>query len=198
LQSNEIENGNIVNQWAALNRLLYIYKAVGAALALVCVLLTGLCMILANNNPVVAVVNDGDYLMLQGRRKSVDLNEANISRFVEQYVRTSREWKTLEPEKIAQSVAPFVTDGFRSKVLEVLRLKKTKEFADKEVRQDVSGLSVKVTNDKTVAVFDVVLRVNGIPLIVPTQIGFDLARGPSTQVNPLGLYVNGETLHEGK
>jgi hypothetical protein len=187
-----------MNQWAELNRLLFIYKLIGAVLACFCVLLVILCFVLSSRNPIVAVATDNDYFYFSGKKSAVDLNESNIKRFIEKYVRGFYEWKTLEPEKIAQEIAPLVTDGFKDKALFSLKEKKEKVFTGKTLRQDVSGLSVEVTKDSTTAVFDVILKVDGIPLVVPTQILFQLVKGGVNDWNPLGLYVNGTTVHEGK
>ncbi len=198
MQPKETTESNVLNQWSALNRLLFIYKAAGAALTVVCVLLTCLCMMMASRKPIVAMATGDDYFYFQGHRANVELNETGIKRFIEKYVKLSYQWSTLEPEKITQEIAPLVTDGFKAKEFSLLKQRKEKQFLGKAIRQDVSGLSIQVTKDATVAIFDVVLHVDGIPLIVPTQVSFELARGSTTEWNPLGLYINGETLHEGK
>jgi hypothetical protein len=79
-----------------------------------------------------------------------------------------------------------------------LKLRKEKEFFGKKIQQAVAGISVQVTKESTIAVFDVVLRVNNIPLIVPTQVALYLVKGVPTEWNPMGLYVNNITTHEGR
>jgi len=198
LQSKVNEENKPMDQWSALNRILFIYKAAGASLAALCLMLGILAIVLAGRKPIVAVVSEGDSLYLFGHRADVPLNEANIKRFVERYVKLAYEWEVLNPEKITQDISPLVTDDFRVNKLAFLKNRKEKDFAGKTIAQDVSGLKVQVTKESTIAVFDVVLRVEGIPLIVPTQVSFQLTRGNQTQWNPVGLYINGETLHEGK
>ena len=198
MQSTEVKESNLVNQWTTLNRILFIYKAAGATLAVLCLFLGILAIVLANRSPIVAVATENDYLFFQSRRSKLDLNEANIKRFIERYVKLYYEWEVLEPEKIAQNIGPLVTDGFRAKAYELLKLRRDKEFVGKTLRQNVSGISIQVTKEDTIAVFDVVMRVEGIPLIVPTQLAFQLVKGNQTEWNPLGLYINGATMHEGK
>ena len=62
----------------------------------------------------------------------------------------------------------------------------------------MAGISVQVTKESTIAIFDVVLRVDDIPLIVPTQVALQLVKGVPTEWNPMGLYVNNITIHEGR
>jgi hypothetical protein len=175
-----------------------VYKAAGASLAGLCLILGILAVVLADRKPVVAVMNDSDYVYVMGHRADVPLSEASIKRFIERYVKLAYEWDVLNPEKITQNISPLVTDDFRANQLSFLKTRKEKDFAGKTIRQDVSGLNVQVTKESTIAIFDVVLRVDGIPLIVPTQVSFLLTKGNQTEWNPIGLYINGETLHEGK
>lgn len=171
---------------------------VGAALALVCLVLAVLAIMLVNRKPIVVLITESDRLYLMGKPAMANLTEGNIRSFTEQFVKSYYEWNALEPEKIAQGVTPWVTDGFRAKALSLLKDRKEKEFAGKAIRQNVSSLSVEVTKDSTIALFDVVLRVDGIPLIVPTQVSLQLVKGSPTEWNPMGLYINGATVHEGK
>ncbi len=198
MPSNEIKESNVHNQWTWINRMLFIYKAAGAGLAIVCLMLVCLALVLSSRKPIVALNTGEEVLYFPGQKMNVDLNEAAIERFIKRYVKMAYEWEVLDPDKITRQLAPLVTDGFREKEFLLLRQRKEKEFVGKTVRQNVSGLTVQVTKDSTIALFDVVLRVDGIPLIVPTQISFELVRGPTTEWNPIGLYINGETLHEGK
>lgn len=198
MQKKEIEESKVINQWNVLNRMLFIYKAVGAALALVCLCLVILALVLTNRNPIVAINAGGETLYYSGQKMNVDLNEATIKRFIERYIRLGYEWDTLNPEKITQQIAPLVTEGFREKEFFVLKQRKEKEFIGKSIKQDIAGLSVQVTKESTIAIFDVVLRIDGVPLIVPTQVSFELVKGNTTEWNPVGLYINGETFHEVK
>lgn len=177
---------------------MFIYKACGAVLAVLCLVLGILALVLSGRKPIVVVTSNDDHIYLQGEKKSIDISESDIRRFIEKYVKLYYEWPVLEPDKITQKLAPFVTDGFKSRALEFLKERKEKDFGGKSIRQDVSGLSVNVTKDSTIAIFDVVLRVDGIPLVVPTQMAFQLNKGAATEWNPIGLYVNSATVHEGK
>ncbi len=193
-----IENGKPINQWVALNRILFLYKVGGAAVAGLCALLVILCLTLSNRNPIVAIQQGADYTFVQGTRRPVPLGEDNIKRFVEEYVGLAYQWDTLDPNHIGEDIAPLVTDNFRAQEIAELSQEKDKDFMGKKVKQSVAGLGIQITKDSTVATFDVVLRVDNVPLVVPTQVSFQLVQGDRTQWNPLGLYVAGEIVYQGK
>ena len=192
------EENRPVNQWAEMNRLLFIYKIASAGNSILCALLVILCFVLSSRDPIVAIAASDDYLLVNGKRTSLELNEANIRRFIERFVKGYYVWKTLNPEEITRQIEPIATEGFREKIFTSLKERKEKVFPGKKVSQDIAGLQVEVTEENTTATFDVVLRVDGLPLIVPTQIRFQLVKAPATDWNPIGLFVNGATVHEGK
>jgi hypothetical protein len=198
LELNKTADSFSVNQWTALNRFLFIYKAVGVAIAVLCLILGAVCIILSNKSPVVVLASENEFFYFQGRHSQVDLNEGDIKRFVEKFVTRYYNWRELNPEQIIKNIGPLATDGFKDNTLANMKLRKEKEFLGKKVQQSVAGISVQITKESTIAIFDVVLRVEGIPLIVPTQVAFQLVKGAQTEWNPMGLYVNSLTMHEGK
>ncbi len=198
MELNKTADSFSVNQWTALNRFLFIYKAVGVAIAVLCLILGAVCIILSNKSPVVVLASENEFFYFQGRHSQVDLNEGDIKRFVEKFVTRYYNWRELNPEQIIKNIGPLATDGFKDNTLANMKLRKEKEFLGKKVQQSVAGISVQITKESTIAIFDVVLRVEGIPLIVPTQVAFQLVKGAQTEWNPMGLYVNSLTMHEGK
>lgn len=186
------------NQLIALNHFLYIYKIIGMGLIILCLILGGAYIRLANQNPIVVLARDNEFTYYQGQRLKVPLNELNIKHFVEKFVERYYNWDDLNPEIIFKNVEPFITDGLKENTLLNLRNRKEKDFLGKKLQQAVAGLSVQVTKDSTIAVFDVVLRVDSIPLVVPTQVLLQLVKGIQTDWNPMGLYVNNITIHEGR
>ncbi len=193
-----MESSFSANQWVTLNRFLFIYKAVGVAVAGLCLILGVVCIFLANKSPVVILASENEYLYFQGRHSQVNLTETDIKRFVERFVTKYYNWHELNPDLIIKNIEPLATDGFKENTLANLKQRKEKEFLGKKIQQSVAGVSVQITKESTIAVFDVVLRVEGLPLIVPTQVAFQLIKGAQTEWNPMGLYVNSLNMHEGK
>lgn len=187
-----------MNQWTALNKFLFLYKACGLGLLVVCLIISGLCISLANKDPIVILSSDNDFFYFQGQHTNVNLTETDIKRFTESFVKRFYNWQELEPETILKNVGPLVTDGFKENTLLNMKNRKEKEFSGKKIQQSATGVIVQVNKDSTLATFDVILRVDGIPLIVPTQIALSLVRGAKTEWNPMGLYVNSLTQFDRK
>lgn len=187
-----------VSQWVALNRFLFIYKAVGAALACLCLILGIVCIMQTTKSPVVILASENEFFYFQSKHGKIELKESDIQKFVERFVTRYYNWTELNPEKIIQNIGPLATDGFKENTFSNLKLRKEKDFIGKKIQQSVAGVTVQINKESTIASFDVVLRIDGIPLIVPTQVAFTLVRGNQTEWNPMGLYVNTLTTHEGK
>ena len=198
MEPNKSEASFSVNQLVALNRFLYLYKGIGIAVTALCLVLGFACITLANKNPIVIVADNNEFSYYQGRHTQVELNENNIKHFVEKFVTKYYNWNELNPEEIFKNIEPFITDGLKENTLTNFKTRKEKEFFGKKIKQEVAGISVQVTKESTIAIFDVVLRVDDIPLIVPTQVALQLVKGVPTEWNPMGLYVNNITIHEGR
>jgi hypothetical protein len=186
-----------VNQWMALNHVLFIYKAIGLGLVGLVLVLGVLCFYVSDRTPLVVKEQCGETQHLVGARKDVPINEEHIKSFVKSYVRLRYIWEEVNLKKTLLDIRPFVTSGFSKKTGLELKNFMSDEFKDKKLSQKISGIDVMVTDKSTIATFDRILRVNGIPLIIPTQMSFALVKGERSYWNTLGLLINGVTIHEG-
>lgn len=187
-----------VNQLVALNHFLFLYKGIGIALALLCLVLGIACNVLANRNPIVVIAKDNEYSYYQGHQKQVEVNEKTIRNFVEAFVMRYYSWSELDPMLIYKNIEPFIADDIKESTLADLKTRKDKVFFGKKIQQSVVGISVVVDKDSTIVIFDVVMRVDNIPLIVPTEVALRFVKGIQTEWNPVGIYVSSITTHEGK
>ena len=187
-----------LNQWMRLNNILFIYKVIGLSLVGLSVLLTILCFYLAYQAPVVIQQKEDDFTYFVGKRRKVNLTENNIKHFVSNYIRLRYKWDKLDPNAITENIDPLVTDGFKKQTWRELKRIKDHDFKGKSLKQDVSGIEVRVSKTKTIAIFDRILRVGGIPLLIPTQISFHFVRGRKSVWNQAGIFINGVTLHENR
>ena len=185
-----------MNQWANMNHALLIYKMITMAVMGFCLLLVALCFYLNDKTPLVIKEGCGDFIYFMGSRKEIALTEKNLQRFISNYVNLRYKWNELNPIVIANSISPMVTDGFKKKTQKELEGMRNKGFKDKKLVQSISNIEVRVTKTRTVAIFDRILRVNGIPLLIPTQISFFLVKGEKSFWNQMGLFVDGITIHE--
>lgn len=159
---------------------------------------TTLCFYLTDKTPIVVEKSRQDQKFYVGKKQNVEVQRSNIKRLISEYISLRYKWKDeLNVNQIAKNITPFVTEGFKRKVTSKLVTLRDKELRGKKVTQRHTKANIVITKDKTIASFDRVLRVNGIPLLVPTQITFRLVRGDVTVWNKLGLYINGIVIHEG-
>ncbi len=157
-----------------------------------------LCLKLSYKKPIV-VIESGDHsTFYQGTQKDIELSENNIKNFVEKFIVLYSNWDDFKPEAVVKNMEPFLTEGLKEYLSSNLKNRKEKEFLGKKIQQNVSGISVQINKDSIVAIYDVVLRVDNIPLVVPTQLSLQIVKGTQTEWNPMGLYVNNITIHEGK
>jgi len=187
-----------VNQLIALNGFLRIYKGIGIAVTILCIVLTYACIKLATKDPIVIRANGNELTYYQGHHVPVKVTENEIRTFVERFIMKYYNWGELKPELIYQNIGPLITEGVKENTLIFLKNRKEKEFFGKKIQQAVAGISVEIRKESAIAIFDIVLRVDNVPLVVPTQVELQLIEGDSTEWNPIGLYVNNITVHEGK
>ena len=186
----------IMNQWMKLNHILFIYKVIGLGLVGVSLFLTALCFYLSDRTPVVIKEIDNDFIYFVGRKRNIPLTEKNLQRFVSNYINLRYKWDKLDSLAIVENIDPFVTEGLKRKIRQKLRIIENRDFKGKVLKQNISAIEVKVTKTSTVAIFDRILRVNDIPLLLPTQVAFSFTRGKKSFWNQMGLFINGVTIHE--
>ena len=161
----------------------------GAAL----VALSILVGILATANPIVVERQDGLKTYLQGKREKQTISDSDIESFVEMWIRARYEWSSYEPDHVAKAIAPVSSDGLQEKVRSQMAKGAAGACKGQTVEQTVSGVKVKASENEISATFDRVIRINGIPIVVPLEVTLEVIKGRSTRWNPIGLYVNGVT-----
>ena len=86
-------------------------------------------------------------------------------------------------------------DGLVQKIMET-QTRKFGKVHEKKIAQDLAFVKVHVSDDHVTATFLRILTVEGIPLVVPTELTFSLIEGRRTRFNPMGVYVSGITESE--
>lgn len=198
-----------LDQWISLNRILVLYKGMGVILGAICFSLTILSFYLATYPPVV-VIQDGDQRRFYyPEKKRVHLSEDNVADFIVKYVNLRYTWENFDSEVILQNISPLTTKGLLRKIEKEIRKesrskkygkygKKSTGKTHKIIKQTVANINPMVTQDQSSVSFDRIIRVDGIPLIAPTYMSFRIVKGRSTVWNPMGLYVDGITIHESR
>lgn len=149
-------------------------------------------------DPLVVVLGDDFKQYVQGKRTKNSVTEKDVERFVMEFLPQMFVWDELLPEKILRQISPFVTEGLLARFKLELTKRSEKDLKGKKLSQSIANAKILVTEKNVIANFDKVLRIDGIPLVVPSEISFNIIRGSQTRWNPVGLYVNGLIEHEGK
>lgn len=186
-----------LDHWIEANNQLRLYKLVGAICAGIGMLL--LCVVLFQSlkSPLV-IYDDGlNKIPLRSESKPFKIDEDQISRFLSDYLFLYFKWEKLEPDKIVKEISPFTSDALTEKIKILLLQRRDRDFKNQAVSQDIAHIKIKVSEKEITATYDKVLRIAGIPLVVPCEASFQIVDGPVTNWNLLGLYVNGIIEHEG-
>ena len=189
---------NIVNQWTRLNKSIVFYRRLCTGLTILPALLSVVVLYLLYQNPVVVIERgeeQTDYYI--GKKQQIAINKNDVEKFVNKFIYSYNRWDQFDVKNIISNIKPMVTNGLENKLEKILANGLSKDFSGKQVQQDVANLKVVITKKQVAASFDKVIRIEKIPLVVPTELSFQIIRGPSTQWNEIGLYINGISEHKG-
>jgi len=157
----------------------------------------GLIILFAGNSTPLIVERDASiYRALSVERTELRPTKEAVAELVTEFVKVRYEWSSFDPKTITKKIEPFTTEDFRNRLLEEIGKKSFQNKQGDSVEQSLSRIRPEITEKAIIVSFDRVLRINNIPIVVPTQVSLLLAEGPKTHFNPLGLYVNGLIEHE--
>lgn len=184
----------VINNWLRINTSIGRLSLVNLIQVVANLTLIVFTIILYSQDPIVAMTNGTDTIFYQSVNSSSEIKEGTIKRHIQQYIDLRYKWDALDHQKISKSLMNLTTSGFNRKTY--LELSKLKEQFKGTLSQSITDVHVIVTKTKTIAKFDRVLRVNDIPLLIPTQMSFEIIKGSRHAQNPTGLEINGVTIHE--
>lgn len=193
-----MRKANSLQAWTDINALLRTHKLINLGLVAVCVLQLFIIGWMYAADPIVVIRGGNKQEYLAGQRASLPISEAAVEEFVRKFLHLRYEWHKLDPQAKQKSLSPIVTDGLQKKLLKLLTHLKDKEFQGKETAQAIVNIKVSVTKEKVVASFDKLLRVEGVPIPVPTTLSLHIIQGKPNVWNPIGLLVNGVIEHQEK
>ena len=185
------------NQWVALNKILYVYKAIGVTLGVICLSLSLLSIYLATKPPVVVIQRDQKRTFHYPTKRGVEISQEDVSSFISDYIQLRYTWEELDSEVILKNISPLTTRGFQRKVKARLDKESGGKGLNKKISQQVTYIQPVVTEKEASVSFDRIIRIEGTPLIAPAQATFQIIKGRATAWNPMGLYVNGVIINEG-
>ena len=183
-----------INHWVEINEAASYFKLMGLILGITNLGLIGICLLLYFKSPIVALLKEDDVFYLAGQKRKVTLGKGTIERHIRRFIKGHYEWGKLEEKRIARDIKSLVTKGLYQKVL--TDLEKLKGQFKGKLSQKITSVEVKITAKEAWAKFDRVLRVNEIPLVIPTEISFGFIQGVKHKFNPSGLEINSLKVHE--
>ncbi|MBX9768801.1 MAG: hypothetical protein K2X47_16120 [Bdellovibrionales bacterium] len=185
-----------VEKWSGVQTILQFQKRLIVALVGLAGFLALVIVITSDPKPIVVEKRNSIFESLEVRREPIAASEEAVGELVNQFVKLRYEWPTFNPEMIVKQLEPITTEGLRVKLVQEFGSKAHENKEGNSIEQSVSRIRPNVSEKAVLASFDRILRVNNVPLVIPTQISVLLSEGPKTSLNPLGLYVNGVIEHE--
>lgn len=188
------ESDKVINNWLRINNAMSSIGLANLLLSITNISLVVFTVVLYSRAPIVVLTDKNDSRYYISSKNDTEIKKGTIQRHIKKYVNHRYKWNDFNRTKIAKSVEYLTTKGFNKKVInELVTLRK--QFKGK-LSQRITEVKVIVSDKSTLAKFDRVLRVSGIPFIIPTEISFRLVKGISHSLNPSGLEIDGITIHE--
>lgn len=188
-----------IDQWLGVNREIKLYK-LGIVFLIVVVLMQILASLLSQNKaPIIVNVQGNNREYLIGKRDLKAPTQEDVRAFLKTFIELRYQLSNNNLPVTLKNIAPFSTEGY----LTALKSEMDKDLESnkgqiKNFEQYVSKIEVIVNEKEALAKFDKIVRLNGIPLIVPTEASFQIVKDTSSKWNPYGILVNGIVEHESK
>ena len=186
-----MNKNTIPNIWTAQEKVLHLYKCLSLGLGVFGLTMAAVLMISYFQNPLVVVTKAEGVEFYPSERKRARLEKPEVEAFTKRFLASLYVWSEFSGEKIARAIAPFSEEGLAPKVIGGQGQKYLKELGNKRLSQSLAFVEVSVLDDRVVCRFDRVLKIEGIPLVIPTEVTLSLTQGEPTRLNPMGIYVGG-------
>ena len=191
------EENSIPNIWKSQENLIRFYKLLSIGLGAVTVLLLVFMAAMFFRDPIVVVKDAGTQEFYPSKRAKAQLEKPDVEAFSKRFLTALYVWSGFSGEKLRKEISSLAEDALVPKVVDSQMQKYGKEFKDKKLAQAITFVSVEVLEDRVVCRFDRVLKIEGISLVIPTEVTLSLLQGNQTALNPMGIYVAGITERDG-
>jgi len=189
---------NPIDQWLGMNREVKTLKIAVLFLATLTLILAIFTIFALNLAPIVIKETDNERIHYVGERDVSAPNVDDVKEFLRKFIVYRFEFHSNKLESTLKNITPFSTQGY----LAALTGDFKKDFSDKEkigsIEQYVANIKVIVSEKEVLATFDKIVRINGVPLVVPTEASFQVVKDSPSRFNPFGILINGVVEHERK
>lgn len=192
------KNENIVpNIWTAQENVIQFYKIVSACLGGIVFILVGALLVSYFRDPIVVVKTNSEIEFYPSSRTKAAVGKDEVSQFTKQFIAALYVWPDFNAEALKKEVSTFIEEDLLEKLMAAQVQRYVKELKNKKMSQAVTSISIEVLSDKVVAKFDRLLKIEGVPIVIPTELNISMIQGAGTRVNPMGIYISGIIEHEG-
>ena len=187
----------VPNIWEAQENTIHLYKIISLSLGVVLVGALGFIGLSYFINPIVIVQSGSHLEYYPSVRKPVEIGKAEIESFVKEFLRAFYVWSDYKADRLKKEIIPYIEEELSNKLMEAQNQKYERDLKGRKLSQAITFVEIEVLNDKVIARFDRILKIEGVPLVVPTEISLNVIKGTATRLNPLGVYISGVTENEG-
>lgn len=188
---------NVPNIWTAQENVIQFYKVVSATLGVVVIGL-GVALLISNfRDPIVVIKNDAEIEFYPSARQKTVVGKNEVTQFTKQFIAALYVWPEFNADSLKKEVSTYIEEDLLEKLMNAQIQRYVKELKNKKMSQAVTSIEIEVMSDKVVAKFDRLLKIEGVPVVIPTELNISMIQGPSTRVNPMGIYISGIIEHEG-
>ncbi len=193
----EKEKNTIPNIWTARENLLHLYRVLSVALGMLAVSMLVVTLVVSFRDPILVIRSEGLQEFYPSSRARAVVEKNDVEAFSKRFLAALYVWPVFDAQALAKEIGPFAEEALISKVIETQIQKYGKDFKGKKISQAITFVNVHVMPDRVVCNFDRVLKIEGIPLLIPMEVTLSMIQGGATRLNSMGVYVSGILEREG-
>ena len=194
---NEKSKNTIPNIWTAQENLIHFYRLLSAGLGGLAIVLLVTAIAFGFRDPIVVVKSQAAQEFFPSQRAPVSIEKQDVEAISRRFLDALYVWREFSGQALTKEIAPYVEEALIGKIVDSQSLKYGKDFKGKKLAQEISFVKVEVLEDRVVCTFDRILKIEGVPLVIPTEVTLSMLRGSSTRENPMGVFVSGIVENEG-
>lgn len=187
----------IPNIWTAQENLIHFHRILSAGLGVLIALLLVFTLIIGFRDPIVVVKSTADQEFYSSSRSPISIEKKDVENITRRFLNALYVWPEFNGPSLAKEIVPYMEDALVGKIIETQVQKYGKDFKGKKLAQEIAFVTVEVLEDRVVCIFDRILKIEGVPLVIPTEVTLSMLRGGNTRANPMGVFVSGILEHEG-
>lgn len=194
---NDKLKNTIPNIWTAQENMIHFYRMLAIGLGVLAVILLVFATVASFRDPIVVIRSNAGQEFHPSSRASMSIEKQDVESVTRRFLDALYVWPEFSSQALAKGLGPYVEDALVEKIVETQAQKFGKDFKGKKLAQEITFVKVNVLDDRVVCTFDRVLKIEGIPLVIPTEVTLSMLRGSSTRENPMGVFVSGILENEG-